>query len=281
MPLVLCLIQPYVFVSRNGHNFGGDWDGSMVQTLRTLTRGLNVVRALNRNDGAGLRLIATETNLSRGAVHRLLETLVTDGYARKANGRYYLERKLHTLAAGLQEGDWVSTAQPTIDDLCRDVKWPISLARPNGLGMETCAGTDDLSPLRHRTVRLGVKMPMMCSASGRAYVAFQPDNIRHMMVEMLSRHADFPEDQEFCRNTQSANEMLTNVRQKGVATLEGRNRTSIVAVPIIRGEGEVLGALGLRYFTASLTPAEIIRQHLTKMQTAAVRIAASAPPRAH
>ena len=86
----------------------------MVQTLRTLTRGLDVVRALNRNDGAGLRLIATETGLSRGAVHRLLETLVTDGYVRKVTGHYYLERKLHTLTAGLAEGDWVSSAQPAI-----------------------------------------------------------------------------------------------------------------------------------------------------------------------
>ena len=248
----------------------------MVQTLRTLTRGLDVVRALNRNDGAGLRLIATETGFSRGAVHRLLETLVTDGYVRKVTGHYYLERKLHTLTAGLAEGDWVGSAQPAIDDLCRDVKWPISLARPSGLGMETCAGTDDISSLRHRTVRLGIKVPMVCSASGRVYVAFQPDNMRQLMIEMLGRHADFPEDQELCRNAQTVNEMLTGVRQKGVATLEGRNRTSIVAVPIIRGEGEVLGSLCLRYFTASVTAGDVVRQHLGKMQATAVRIALAA-----
>jgi IclR family mhp operon transcriptional activator len=245
----------------------------MVQPLRTLSRGLEVLRVLNRNNGAGLRVLASATELSRGAVHRLLETMVSEGYVRKIDGHYFVERKLRTLTAGLEESDWVNQAQAVIEDLCRDVMWPISIVRPNGLGMQTCAGTDRMTPLRHHVVPLGLKVPMLASAGGRVYVAFQPDNVRSMMIEVLARQAEFPQDRELCNNVQSVAEMLDSVRLKGVASAKGKNRTTIVAVPIVKDDSEVLGALCLRYFTASLSIGEVMRRHLSKMQASAHRIA--------
>ena len=248
----------------------------MVQALRTLSRGLEVLRVLNRNNGAGLRVLATATELSRGAVHRLLETMVTEGYIRKVDGHYFVERKLRTLTAGLEEVDWINQAQPVIEDLCRDVMWPISLVKPAGLGMQTCAGTDRMTPLRHHTVPLGLKVPMLCSAGGRAYLAFQPENVRNMMIEALASQAEFPQDRELCANATSVAEMLGSVRAKGVAAASGKQRTTIVAVPIVRDDQDVLGALCLRYFSASLSVGEVIKRHLGKMQASAHRIATEA-----
>ena len=253
----------------------------MVQPLRTLSRGLEVLRVLNRNNGAGLRVLAAATELSRGAVHRLLETMVTEGYIRKVEGRYFVERKLRTLTSGLEESDWVNVAQPVIEELCRDVMWPISIVRPNGLGMQTCAGTDRMTPLRHHVVPIGLKVPMMASAGGRAYVAFQSEPARTMMIDALARQGEFPQDRELCINAESVAEMLGAVRSKGAAAAKGKNRTSIVAVPIVKNDSEVLGALCLRYFTASLTVGEVMKRHLTKMQASAQRIADGGIVRPH
>lgn len=226
-------------------------------------------------------MLAAATELSRGAVHRLLETMVTEGYIRKIEGRYFVERKLRTLTAGLEESDWVNGAQPVIEELCRDVMWPISLVRPSGLGMQTCAGTDRMTPLRHHVVPIGLKVPMMCSAGGRAYVAFQPEGVRNMMIDVLARQGEFPQDRELCVNAESVAEMLGAVRSKGAAAAKGKHRMSIVAVPIMKDDSEVLGALCLRYFSASITVGEIMKRHLSKMQESAQRIAAGEMARPH
>ena len=253
----------------------------MVLPLRTLSRGLEVLRVLNRNNGAGLRVLATATQLSRGAVHRLLETMVTEGYVRKVEGHYFVERKLRTLTAALEESDWVNQAQPIIEDLCREVMWPISIVRPNGLGMQTCAGTDRMTPLRHQVVPIGMKVPMVASAAGRVYLAFQPDNVRAMMLEVLARQAEFPQDRELCSNLESVSEMLGIVRAKGVASMPAKNRTTVLSVPIVCSDSEVLGALSLRYFTASVSIGEVMKRHLGKMQQSAQRIAAAADTQRH
>ncbi len=243
-----------------------------MNSLRTLTRGLSVIRALNATNGANIQVIARETGVSRGSVHRILETLAAEGYVRHVKGRYYVERKLCLMTAAIIESAWIDRAQPAIEELCRDVRWPITVMRPNGLAMETCAGTDKLSPFRHRTVRLGVRLPMMGSAAGRVFVAAQPDAMRAQLVESLSRAAEFPEDQEFCRNQRQALEILAGVRQKGVATA-GVGRITVIAVPIVQDDGLVLGAMSLRHFTASISTAEVIRTNIAKMQSTAKGIA--------
>ena len=46
------------------------------------------------------------------------------------------------------------------------------------------------------------------------------------------------------------------------AAAKGKHRTSIVAVTIMKGNSEVLGALCLRYFSASLSVNEVMKRHL-------------------
>jgi IclR family mhp operon transcriptional activator len=239
--------------------------------LRTLTRGLSVLKALNGNKGGNIELIARETHVSRGAVHRILETLTYEGYVRHVKGRYAPEPRLRILAAGLEDARWLEHAQQTLDELCHDLRWPVSVWRPNGLAMETCAGTD--SPFRHRIVGLGVRLPMACTAAGRAYMAFLAENMRAQLIEVLGRMAEFPEDQEMCRNPRQVMEMLTTIAHKGLATA-AVGRTTVIAIPIVRPNGDVLGALTLRHFTASVPTAEVLRLHLSQIQTTARRIAA-------
>jgi DNA-binding IclR family transcriptional regulator len=90
----------------------------MVRPLRTLSRGLEVLRVLNAHDGSTLNVLVRHAGLSRGSVHRLLETMVTDGYVRKVEGHYFVERKTRALTSGLEVDGWIDSAtQAAIDDL--------------------------------------------------------------------------------------------------------------------------------------------------------------------
>lgn len=247
----------------------------MVQPLRTLSRGLEVLRVLNCHDGSPLGLIAKATALSRGSVHRLLETMVSEGYVRKTEGYYFVERKARALTASLEVSDWIGLeTQDAIDELCRQTLWPISILRPNHYYMETWAGTERLTPLRYNLLPIGTRVSMMCSASGRAYMAFNPLTFQSSMIALLAKEAYFPEDQAACSEPEAAMEMLQSVRSKGAGTAQGtRYKTSIIAVPISRREKEVLGALAMRFFSSSQSISEALDRNMDKMQATAAQIA--------
>ena len=249
----------------------------MVQPLRTLSRGLDVLRVLNRNNGAGLRVVATTAKLSRGAVHRLLETMVAEGFVRKISGHYFVQPKVALLTAGVDAADWLTEeTQAAIEDLCRAVMWPISISKPNKLGMEVCASTDHLTPLRYNMIPVGTKLPMLSSASGRIYLAFQPDDARERLIELLARDSEFPGDRESAQDSKAIAHLLDGIREKGWATAKAKNRTSIMTVPIIGDTGAAVGSLAVRYFSASLSDAEASARNLEKMRATATQLAARA-----
>ncbi len=255
----------------------------MVQPLRTLSRGLEVLRVLNRNNGAGLRVVATAANLSRGAVHRLLETMVAEGYVRKISGHYFVQPKVALLTAGVDAADWLTDdAQSAIEDLCRKVMWPVSISKPNKLGMETCAVTDHLTPLRYSMIPVGTKVPMLWSASGKVYLAHQPQDVRERLLDVIAADAEFPVDREISADRPKVVAMLDEIREKGLATSQAKNRTAIMAVPIVNeGAGAAVGALALRYFSASLSDAEAVTRNLDKMRETAAQIASRAGVQTH
>ena len=250
----------------------------MGKVLRTLSRGLEVLRVLNLSDGATLNTLARVTKLSRGSVHRLLESMVTDGYVRKTEGHYFVEIKARSLTSSLDIDDWIDAdAQAAIDALCRQTMWPISILRPNLFSMEICAGTERLSPLRYSLLPIGTKVAMMASASGQAFNAFQSNAFQNQMIELLVKEGEFPEDKTICQDSASLRETLRGVRRRGVATAPGRKyKTSILSVPIMREPGDVLGTLSMRFFASAIDIPEAIRRHLQPMQDTAAQIATGA-----
>jgi IclR family mhp operon transcriptional activator len=241
-----------------------------------LSRGLEVLRVLNLNDGATLNTIARTTKLSRGSVHRLLETMVTEGYVRKTEGHYFVELKARALTSSLDVDAWINdTAQDAIDQLCRKAMWPISILRPNRLSMETCAGTERLSPLRYSLLPIGTRVAMMASASGQAYNAFHSESFQRQMISLLAKEAEFPEDRAMCQDAERVADVLRTVRKRGAAAAPGKKfKTSILSVPIMRERDDVLGALSMRFFASSLDIDEAMRRHLRAMQDTAATIAA-------
>ncbi len=55
--------------------------------VRALTRGLDVLHALNRKSGRTARDLAESTGLPRPTVYRLLETLEATGYVAEPRSR--------------------------------------------------------------------------------------------------------------------------------------------------------------------------------------------------
>src|SRR5271170_5573994 len=158
--------------------------------IRALMRGLDALTVLNLRDGATVSEVAQEIRLPRTTVYRILETLCNAGFVFRdaADDRYRLTIQVRGLSGGFDDEAWVTQiAKPFIDDLCREIVWPISIATLSGTTMMVRETTDHSSPLAVERYSAGSRAPLLTSASGRAYLAFCPSSEREALVDALAR----------------------------------------------------------------------------------------------
>jgi len=118
--------------------------------IRALIRGLEALAVLNRRNGATVSEVTSETRLPRTTTYRILETLSEAGYVYRdpADDRYRLTLMVRSLADGFDDEAWITQiARPAINDLCREIVWPVTLMSPSGTSMMIRDTTDHASPL--------------------------------------------------------------------------------------------------------------------------------------
>ncbi len=156
-----------------------------------LARGLDLLRAFRPGETMlGNRDFAARTGLPKATVNRLAYTLTVLGYLRydEMLGKYALDAGVLSLGYALLSGTrTIDLARPHMQALAREIGAAVSLGCRDGLDMiylETIrsetALTLGLAP--------GSRLSMLTSSMGRAYLAVQPDDVRHALYAEL-RHA--------------------------------------------------------------------------------------------
>lgn len=242
-------------------------------SVRALTRGLEILRALNLGNGNSARQLAEATGLPRPTVYRLLGTLCEAGYtARDASGdRYRVTNRVLGLSDGFDDEAWVvEIAIPLMKDLCDDIVWPVSLATLDRNAMLIRVTTDNQSPLTLTNFAAGDRLPVLSTATGRTYLAFCSDARREAVLDVLAR-SDDPGD-EPARNRPQVYRMLEDTRARGFAIRErGPFKTASLAVPI-RAKSGVVASLSMRYLDSAMELSESVERYLGPLQTAATAI---------
>lgn len=243
--------------------------------IRALLRGLDALAVLNRRDGATVSEVATEIRLPRTTTYRVLETLCAAGYVFRdpADERYRLTIRVRTLADGFDDEAWVSdVARPALDELGREIVWPVSIATLLGTAMVLRETTDHRSPLAVERLAAGLRVPLLTSAAGRVYLAFCPEAQRETLVDILARSAR--EEDALARNRDELSRILNEVRAQGYATTVRARRVSdevSLAVPVAI-EDRALACLSVR-FGASAVPMKLaLERFLPRLREAAQRI---------
>jgi IclR family transcriptional regulator, mhp operon transcriptional activator len=247
--------------------------------IRALIRGLDALTVLNLRDGATVSEVAHEIHLPRTTVYRILETLCNAGYVFRdaSDDRYRLTIMVRSLSGGFDDEAWVTQiAKPLIEDLGREIVWPVSIATLLGTSMIVRETTDHASPLAIERYSAGFRLPLLASAAGRVYLAYCPAPQRDTLIEILSRSGK--EEDRLARAPRTdLSRILAEVKTHGYAAAS-RTRRLVeeisVSVPVLLDD-RLLACLTARFAASAVPQRTALERFLPKLKQCAVRIHSS------
>ncbi len=220
--------------------------------VQTLARGLKILDLLaSADDGLASGELAEQMGMDKGAMSRLMKTLVSYGYAERDAGsrRYFLGHHLIEISRNAgQHGSLRELATPLLELLNQQTTENAHLAIMQGDHAVTIADVASQQTLRVVS-EVGRRLPMHASAVGKCLLAFNelavPDTLRRYT------------EQTVCDTTKLMKE-LESIRLSGQA-LDNEELTTGVrgfAVPVRNREGRVIASLGISGPTVRLPLSE-------------------------
>lgn len=248
--------------------------------VRGLTRGLELIRALNRMPGgfASTSELARICGIHRTTTKRLLETLRAEGLVRPGgrDGQYHLNEGVRQLSEGFRNDRWIAeVASPLMKVSVRELLWPSDLATMEAGWMIVRESTHRWSMLSQHHAMPGERMPVLQTALGRAYLSACTADQLKSIFRYLDENA-----QSMCIDTSercSFHRTIQETHARGYALNEGEwakeSRFSAVAVPVFSA-GQLLGAINLVFPKNAVTLEEMATRYVPRLKLLALSIGA-------
>jgi len=248
--------------------------------VRSLARGLAILRYVNKVGEARPGEIARALSLPRPTVYRLLETLEELGYVAFSATSNYV--RVTRFAAALGDGHALTTeitqaAGPIFGEYSSQVVWPLDLTVYNNAAMVIQETTHGRSPLSIDRGMTGYRLPVLRTSSGRAYISFCSDEERALILDHLRRLGD-EEDAPFLEE-RWLSRLIQETRERGIAVRDSgefREETASIAVPI-RSAGNVLGCISLIWIRSAMSTPKALEKFGPLALEIADRIAEALP----
>jgi IclR family mhp operon transcriptional activator len=252
--------------------------GATYRHVQGLSRGLAVLHAINRSaEGwASIADLSAMTGLHRTTVRRLLETLQAEGYVRRSvsDDSYRLNQKVRQLSDGFTDDEWISEiANPVMGELLQKLVCPSDLCTIEGDCMLVRETTHRFSPLSFHRAMIRLRMPVLFTAAGKAYLAFCSLEERQQILSLIEAGSD--EQAQFARNRVLVEQMLDKVRSRGYATNDGewhqQPKVAAIAMPI-RHHEQVLGCINVVFLRKALNATEGAKRYVAELRAAIKKI---------
>lgn len=176
--------------------------------------------------------------LSTTIVHRLLTTLKLEGLVfQDPRTKHYSLGSVFVDYANkiLTEMPIAPVVEPWLSDLRRETGETVGFYMPMGQSRICVLEYESQQEIR-RSVGIGKRMPIHLGASGRAIMAFQPDELQSRVVDSLPL-----EEQDWVRSA------LTETRTNGYAVNEEEITSNVAAIsaPVLDRKKRVIGSLSI------------------------------------
>lgn len=223
--------------------------------VQSLEVGLTVLDALiAHNAPMMLKELAEVLAMHPAKVHRYVVSLVRMNYAKQMDdGRYTLgDQAWHLGMRSIQRTDVIQAAQPMIYELHRQIDCGLQISKWSSQGPLIVQWIEPNQSVSVIT-RVGSIMPLLNSATGRAYAAFMPEDI---VRPLMQREWDAKKAQGqdvYPKDWAEFQTLKDSIVEKGFATVSGDFLAGVnsFCVPIFNGHGEIefcIAALGTEHY---------------------------------
>jgi len=219
---------------------------AQITLVRSVSRALRILDVLAETEG-GIRVteLGEHTGLNASTAHRLLNTLLEQGYVRQdpESKKYLLGAKSLRLAyAALSHFDIRGESLSLLRQLSEKVHESTNLALLTGDEATYVAQVPAARPVQMFT-QLGSRVPLYCTGVGKAILANLPESA---VAGLLDGELAVFTDTTITDKEQLAAE-LEAIRTRGYAIDNEEREVGVrcVAAPVFRADGKVVGAVSI------------------------------------
>ncbi|SFM71673.1 IclR family transcriptional regulator domain-containing protein [Marinobacter zhejiangensis] len=252
----------------------------MYKTVQGVQRGLQILEAINDiGCRATCNQIAVLTGIHRTTVRRYLETLVSLNYVQRSadDTFFYLSPKVRKLSDGYRHESVHSTKTlELMNELTAHVMWPADLSTFKLDSMLVIESTHRTSRLSLTSSMIGKRLPMLMTASGKAYLASCSDEQRTYIIDILKSGTSL--DSRLAQDDAYVRRVLSETKRKGYGQNSGEwdeySKIASIAVPVYV-QDEIFGSLNIIFHRSYMTPDEAAAKFHDYMLDKAQRIGES------
>ncbi|QGG50359.1 IclR family transcriptional regulator [Lysinibacillus pakistanensis] len=227
--------------------------------MQLLERAMTIAKVLateTSENSLSISELSAKCDLPLSTLHRILKAMIKQGMIEQDEQTKQYRLGTIWMELGLQvydTMDYISKIRPELERLARKVEESVYLSKPAGLDTIIIERIDSAAnPIRIYD-QLGIRIPMHIGAANKAILAAVPVDQANEIMEQLMPHEEIAEFKA----------QLAIIRQQGFAISHGERTagTSSIAVSILNGFGEVVGAVSIGFVSFNVSPEHI--QNLT------------------
>ncbi len=228
--------------------------------MQLLERAMNIAKVLaseTTENSLSISELATKVDLPLSTLHRILKAMIQQGMIEQDEQTKHYRLGTIWMEFGLQvydTMDYISKIRPELERLAREVEQSVYLSKPAGTDTIIIERIDSAAnPIRIYD-QLGIRIPMHIGAANKAILASMPTS---QASEIISQLVPIEDIADF--NTQ-----LEKIRKQGFSISHGERTagTSSIAVAVLNGFGEIVGAVSIGFVSFNVTDEHI--QFLTE-----------------
>jgi len=239
--------------------------------LKTLAKGLKVIKSFDGVLSMTLSEVANANDLSRAAARRHLHTLRHLGYVVQIGGKFQLTPKILDLGHSyLSSLNFAEVLSPLMNDLSHALRRPCSAAIQDGYEIVYVqhVGRPEFISIN---VTVGSRLPAYATSIGQIVLAGLPDE---ELREFLAK-GDFPRLTPYTiTDKEQLEAAVLEARQQGYALVDQQLELGLrsLAVPIRDRSGDVVCGLSVSRFNETRSPEETTAQYLPALLDTAEKI---------
>jgi IclR family KDG regulon transcriptional repressor len=227
--------------------------------IQSIKRAVQILNSFTlKKDELGITELSERLNLHKSTVHRILVTLEDEGFVAKdqVSQKYRLGIKLFELGHIVKEQIEIRNyALPIMKELAQKTEESIDLnilSDGKRVSIEKIESPHDV----RRIIQLGKSLPLYCGGSGKALLAFLPNE---EIDKIIQKEKFIPFGPKTITDPIKLKEHLKEIRKSGYAiSFEERILGSAsVAAPILDYKGQVVASLSISGPTTRFTKKKV------------------------